>query len=67
MIEQRLTELEIRIAYQDDLLQELNTIVAQQQRKIASLEQACQILYKHINELQFEKRDNAVEPPPPHY
>jgi SlyX protein len=64
---QRLIELEIKAAYQEDLLQELNKIVAQQQQQLARLENTCQLLYERINSLQLEKRDAEIEPPPPHY
>ena len=67
MNEQRLIELEIKAAYQEDLLQALNKIVAQQQQKLALLENTCQLLYERINSLQLDKRDGEIEPPPPHY
>lgn len=67
MSEQRLIELEIKAAYQEDLLQELNNIVARQQQQIYKLEQTCQLLHERISNLQPEKIDVTVEPPPPHY
>jgi SlyX protein len=67
MNEQRLIELEIKAAYQEDLLQELNKIVAQQQQELMRLEKTCQLLYERINSLQLEKRETEIEPPPPHY
>jgi SlyX protein len=67
MNEHRLIELEIKAAYQEDLLQELNKIVAQQQQQLALLENTCQLLYERITKVQLEQRDDASEPPPPHY
>jgi SlyX protein len=67
MNEQRLIELEIKAAYQEDLLQELNKIVAQQQRQIALLEETCQLLYERINNLHLENGDEVIDQPPPHY
>lgn len=67
MGENRLIELEIKAAYQEDLLQELNLIVAQHQQQIHKLEQTCQLLHERIKSLQAEKPGEAVEPPPPHY
>lgn len=67
MIEQRVTELEIKLSYQEDLVQTLNNIVAEQQQQIARLEQTCQLLYERLNSLQMEKQDGSKEPPPPHY
>jgi SlyX protein len=67
MNEQRLTELEIKVAYQEDLLQALNKIVAEQQRQISLLNQTCQWLYQRMDNLNLEKGQGGIEPPPPHY
>ena len=45
MSEERLTELEIKLAYQEDLLQTLNTIVSEQQQKIEQLDASSKLLY----------------------
>lgn len=60
-------ELEIKIAYQEDLLQELNKIVAQQQQQILLLEKTCQLLHERMNSLHFENGDEVIDQPPPHY
>ena len=67
MSEQRLIELEIKVAYQEDLLQELNDIVAKQQHQILLLEKTCQLLHERMNSFRLEKSDNVAEQPPPHY
>jgi SlyX protein len=67
MNENRLVELEIKAAYQEDLLQELNKIVANQEERLLRLENTCKLLYERINSMQFEKQDDAIDPPPPHY
>ena len=67
MNENRLVELEIKAAYQEDLLQELNKIVANQQEQLVRLENTCKLLYQRINSVQLEKQDDVAEPPPPHY
>jgi len=66
MGEDRITELEIKVSYQEDLLQDLNKIVAQQQQQILLLEKTCHLLYQRINSLNLVG-DEAIEPPPPHY
>lgn len=66
MTEQRLTELEIKLSYQEDLLCALNGIVAQQQQEIFRLEQTCKLLNDLINNIQTQKKDAETEPPP-HY
>ena len=64
MGEDRITELEIKVSYQEDLLQDLNKIVAQQQQQILLLEKTCHLLYQRINSLNLVG-DEAIEPPPP--
>jgi SlyX protein len=66
MSEQRLIELEIKVAYQEVLLQELNDIVAKQQHQILLLEKTCQLLHERMNSFRLEKNDNVNEQPP-HY
>jgi SlyX protein len=69
MNDDRLIELEIKAAYQEDLLQTLNKIVSSQQQQIQRLEATCQLLYERVNSLSAENnRDNApVDEVPPHY
>ncbi len=67
MSEQRIIELEIKVAYQEDLLQELNHIVTQQQQSITALESVCKILYERIDHIDTGQSDQVVDEPPPHY
>lgn len=68
MNEERLIELEIKCAYQDDLLHTLNTIVASQQQQINRLENTCKLLNDKLKSLSFaaESVENAPQIPP-HY
>ena len=65
----RLTELEVKLAFQDDLLEALNQTVAAQQRQIDLLQGEMRILYQQLKSLQpSQLADSPVdEPPPPHY
>jgi len=67
----RIIELEIKAAYQDDLLQALNQAVAEQQHAIQRLEATCQLLHEKINSLAEAGRHKpGVETGqeiPPHY
>ena len=65
----RLIELEIKMAYQEDLLHALNNIVTEQQIQIQRLEKTCQLLYDRINSLADEsnRTDKIVNEIPPHY
>ena len=65
---ERLIELEIKLAYQEDLLQALNNIVSEQQQQIQRLETTCQLLYERMNSLVSDNdRTELVNEIPPHY
>ncbi|MEL0027260.1 MAG: SlyX family protein [Perlucidibaca sp.] len=67
-MESRLTNLEVKVAFQDDLLESLNQVVAQQQRQIDLLQGEIRMLYDQLKSLQPSLIATAVEePPPPHY
>ena len=64
----RVIELEIKSAYQEDLLQELNKVVAKQQEQIARLEATCQLLHERIKSIQNMGFTTTPETEiPPHY
>jgi SlyX protein len=65
----RIIELEIKTAYQEDLLQTLNKIVSQQQQQIDRLEATCKLLNERIKSLSAESGGGGenVEEVPPHY
>ncbi|MBY0573635.1 MAG: SlyX family protein [Undibacterium sp.] len=67
--EERLVDLEIRIARQDDLVDTLNTQVYQQQKKIDELEKLCLALASRLREIAINasQRGGAVDERPPHY
>jgi SlyX protein len=67
MNEERLIDLEIKVAYQEDLLQDLNKTIAQQQHQIFLLEKTCQLLHERIKSFRVELTNEAIDPPPPHY
>ena len=70
MSEDRITELEIKVAYQEDVVQSLNNIVADQQRQISQLETVCQLLNDRLKSLSESasavESDSGYEVPP-HY
>ena len=69
MIEERLENIEAKITFQEDLIEELNKTVYQQQQKLARLEAICEALASHIQSQAEE--GNEGKPPanekPPHY
>lgn len=68
MSESRLMELEIKVAYQEDLVQELNKIVTGQQQQIESLKAVCKLLNDKIKSISVEGESSSVmDEVPPHY
>ena len=69
MTDERIIELEIKAAYQDDLLRTLNDIVSTQQQQIQRLEKTCQVLNERIKSLSTESMGNdaGIDEVPPHY
>ena len=68
MNDDRIIELEIKAAYQEDLLQELNKIVGQQQQQIKRLEATCRLLNERIKSLSIEGGSGEnIDEVPPHY
>jgi SlyX protein len=72
MSEERIDELEIRLAFQDDIIDALNTAVAEQDKRIQLLEEGMRELYQQVKERQSPE-DDGIQPfdpsseIPPHY
>lgn len=68
MLEERLVKIETKIAYQEDLIEELNKTIYQQQQKLERLEAACRSLAGHIEALTAAKDGGMLaNERPPHY
>lgn len=68
MIEERLINLETKIAYQEDLIEELNKTVYQQQKELERLEAICKSLAGHIESLSAARNEGmSANERPPHY
>jgi SlyX protein len=65
---QRLEELEVRVAFQDKTIQELNDVVTRQQRELDRLTQQLEALKQQVRaaapSLVVSREE---ETPPPHY
>lgn len=67
-MESRLTDLETRAAFQDDLLESLNDIVAGQQRQIDLMQREIRMLYDQLKSLSPSEMTGSNEQErPPHY
>ncbi|OOZ37860.1 SlyX family protein [Solemya velesiana gill symbiont] len=65
---EELIDLQTRLAFQDDAIQELNSTVARQQNQILELQKAIEQLRQQVKTLtpsQVASPDE--EAPPPHY
>ena len=67
MNDERFTELEVKLAYQEDLLQALNLIVTKQQDQISRLEETCKFLDRRIKTVDGNTIIDQGAEVPPHY
>jgi SlyX protein len=67
-MESRMTELETKIAFQDDLLDALNHTVAMQQQQLDQQQRQIQLLYEQIRSLSpSQLASQSEQERPPHY
>ncbi len=64
----RIDALEVRVAYQDQTIEDLNQTVVEQWRKIESLRRQLAELLDRVQEVEDSAGPTSrPEPPPPHY
>ncbi|CAM3727459.1 hypothetical protein D3C81_594260 [compost metagenome] len=66
-LESRVTELESRLAFQDDTLLALNDVLVEQQRVVERLQLQMAALLKRYEEMVGQYEASEEEAPPPHY
>lgn len=67
-MENRLIELESRVAFQENTLQALNAVIVRQQKDIETLTLELQSLHAQLRSLAGSQETQPGEdPPPPHY
>ena len=66
-IEQRLTDLEIKASFNEDLLDQLNQVVVRQQQEIALLQRDVRELRQHAPDAGAAAPRQAADELPPHY
>ena len=64
----RLEALEVRVAYQDQVIEDLNQTVIDQWKKVDALRRQLNELLDRVQEVEDSSAGpHAPEPPPPHY
>lgn len=67
LIRRQLNDLQMQVAFQDDLLQALNDVVAQQQRQIDQSTRLCEQLRAHLESAMNQLEISQTIERPPHY
>lgn len=66
--EERIIELETKVAYQEDTIQQLNDIVTAQQRKLDRVENSLKTLVEKFQDVsEGISNINPLHEKPPHY
>lgn len=66
IIEKRFEILETKLAFQEDLIQQLDDALAAQQKQIMELGHQLNVLRSQVKQMETHIPD-IPEPPPPHY
>ncbi len=66
-MQDRLNELEMKVIFQDDLLNTLNDIVTRQDKEIMKLWDANRLLKQSMQDIRGSSKEEAIDTPPPHY
>lgn len=66
-MENRVTELEVKLAFAEDLLETLNHTVYRQQEQISQLQHELRTLRQQMLQAQPAEQRNLLDEIPPHY
>ena len=67
MTESRLTELETKLAFAEDLIDALNQTVIRQQQQMDSLQDQLRMLHQQMRDRPSDETTNMRDEVPPHY
>ena len=67
MMEDRLNELEAKVAFAEDLVETLNQIVIRQQGQLDSLQQQMRRLHQQFKDARPDETHTLRDELPPHY
>lgn len=68
-LSEAIAELQSRVAFQEDTLNSLNRVIAEQDANITQLQKQLQLLNKKLNDVanNIEQSGGATDEAPPHY
>lgn len=66
-LDERVMELESRLAFQDDTIQALNDVLITQRRELDQLQQQMAVVLKRQEEIGNQFETFEEDSPPPHY
>lgn len=67
-MEDKITDLEIRLTHQEAAIEEINTVLLKQHSQLESLIADIEILQKQLRDMSESNiADQSQETPPPHY
>ena len=64
---EKLNELEMKLCFQEDLLNSLNDLIAKQDQDIRNLWAANKLMKQNMDEMKVGSGASGEETPPPHY
>ncbi len=67
MNDEKIIDIETRLAYQDDTIQQLNDVIYRQQQQLDKLEKTMQLLLAKIQDLMAGSAEEVANEKPPHY
>jgi len=67
-MQNEIDDLQMKLAFQDDLLEQLNQVVTNQQQQITNLELALETMKVQVNTMQTSSQESGSQHElPPHY
>jgi len=66
-IEQRLADLEVRLAFSEDTIEQLSTVIGRQDAEIRQLTRLLERFSDQVSGLSHQVAPDLTDTPPPHY
>ena len=66
-LQEKFVDVETRMAFQDDTIQQLSDVIYRQQQQIDKLDKTVQLLVDKVQDLMQDLPGKVVDEKPPHY